>query len=117
MRRRWYEGGGDVIPLEQRPVSLVKDQASKFFGDWTTNWADSGWVHPGPRDPDGEGPATPSGSQSDGTLDTIAVPVRGSYLVVDGHVYAVHDDGAYVQIKATWRQRWSVTTDTEPING
>jgi len=70
------------------------------------------------RDLDAGGTAPTPGPTPDGTprCEGVHLPERGAYLIIDGQVYAVHDNGAYVQIKASWRQRWAVTTDVEPIN-
>ena len=37
-----YDDEGNFLDLPDRPVCLVKDWATKMFGDWTTEWADSG---------------------------------------------------------------------------
>lgn len=68
-------------------------------------------------DPDAGGTVTDAGGLIHKCPDSLRlhVPADGSYLVKDGKVYRVHQNSAYVQIKATWRVRWAVTTDPEPM--
>lgn len=48
---------------------------------------------------------------------TVTLPASGAFLVIDGKIYRVHDGGTYKQMGCSWRVRWGVTTDPEPMEG
>lgn len=66
---------------------------------------------------DAGGTAPTPGPTAEATPGGVHLPADGAYLVLFGKVYAIHDGGAYPLIKASWRTRWQVTTDADPING
>jgi hypothetical protein len=68
------------------------------------------------RDAEGTAPAPGPTSEATPVCEGVHLPSSGSYLVIDGRVYAVHPDGAWPLLQASWRTRWQVTTDAEPMN-